>query len=149
MTQDTIPTIPSRDGTWPDPPASPDSAPFVAAAREGRFLLRRCTACHKAHWYPRALCPFCFGDTAWEEASGRGTIYSYTVMPREAPPRTLAYVTLEEGPTLLTSLVACDPAGLAIGQPVTLVFESTQAGIPVPCFRPVGRGDGESEGATA
>ncbi len=81
----------------PDPPESPESTAFVAAAREGRFLLRRCIACGKAHWYPRARCPFCFGETAWEEASGRGTVYSYTVLAREAPPRSLAYVALEEG----------------------------------------------------
>lgn len=129
--------IPLRDGDWPDPPASPDSAPFVAAAREGRFLLRRCTACGKAHWYPRTLCPFCLGETAWEEASGDGTIYSYTVLAREEPPRTVAYVTLAEGPTMLTSVVECDPQALAIGQPVRLVFARSRDGTPVPCFRPV------------
>ncbi len=63
-------SIDRRDGLWPDPPESPESAAFVAAAREGRFLLRRCIACGKAHWYPRARCPFCLGETAWEEASG-------------------------------------------------------------------------------
>lgn len=128
--------ITTRDGAWPDPPASPESAPFVDAAREGRFLLRRCTACGKAHWYPRSLCPFCFGETAWEEASGRGTIYSYTVLARETPPRTIAYVTLDEGPTIMTSLIACETDALAIGQAVTLVFERSQNGTPVPCFQP-------------
>ncbi|MCF4123928.1 Zn-ribbon domain-containing OB-fold protein [Methylobacterium sp. SyP6R] len=141
MTETSSTRIPLRDGDWPDPPASPDSAPFVAAAREGRFLLRRCAACGKAHWYPRALCPFCFGETAWEEASGEGTIYSYTVLAREDPPRTVAYVTLAEGPTMLTSLVDCDPQALAISLPVQLVFASSRDGTPVPCFRPAGAGD--------
>jgi uncharacterized OB-fold protein len=132
--------IPLRDGDWPDPPASPEAAPFWAAAREGRFLLRRCTACGKAHWYPRTLCPFCLGETAWEEASGEGTIYSVTVLPREDPVRTVAYVTLAEGPTMLTSVVACDPHALAIGQPVRLVFARSRNGTPVPCFRLVAAG---------
>ncbi|WP_083467905.1 Zn-ribbon domain-containing OB-fold protein [Methylobacterium tarhaniae] len=126
-----------RDGDWPDPPASPESAAFVEAAREGRFLLRRCTACGKAHWYPRSSCPFCLGETAWEEASGEGTIYSYTMLAREDPPRTIAYVTLAEGPTMLTSLVDCEAESLAIGQPVRLVFAQSRNGTPVPCFRPV------------
>jgi len=134
--------IPLRDGDWPDPPASPDSAPFVAAAKEGRFLLRRCTACAKAHWYPRSLCPFCFGETAWEEASGNGTIYSVTVLTREDPVRTVAYVTLAEGPTMLTSLVDCDAQALAICQPVRLVFAHSRNGTPVPCFRPADPGHG-------
>ncbi|GJD49006.1 hypothetical protein OPKNFCMD_1732 [Methylobacterium crusticola] len=124
------------DRPWPNPPPSPESAPFVEAARQGRFLIRRCTACGRAHWYPRALCPFCFGETAWEEASGAGTIYSYTVLRRETPPRTIAYVTLAEGPTVMTSLVACDPDALAIGQPVQVVFEASEDGTPVACFRP-------------
>jgi uncharacterized OB-fold protein len=138
--------IPIRDGELPDPPASPEAEPFVAAAREGRFLLRRCTACGKAHWYPRALCPFCFGETVWEEASGQGTIYSYTVLPRESPPRTIAYVTLAEGPTMMTSLVDCRAESLAVGAPVSLVFQHSRDGTPVPCFRPDGlRGRGRSE----
>ncbi|BAQ50142.1 MULTISPECIES: Zn-ribbon domain-containing OB-fold protein [Methylobacterium] len=133
-------SIDCRDGLWPDPPESPESTAFVAAAREGRFLLRRCIACGKAHWYPRARCPFCFGETAWEEASGRGTVYSYTVLAREAPPRSLAYVALEEGPIMLTSLVSCNSSSLAVGQAVTLVFERSQNGTPVPCFRPAAGG---------
>ncbi|MBK3396142.1 MULTISPECIES: OB-fold domain-containing protein [Methylobacterium] len=141
MTGTSSTRIPLRDGDWPDAPPSPESAPFVAAAREGRFLLRRCTACGKAHWYPRALCPFCLGETAWEEASGQGTIYGYTLLAREDPPRTIAYVTLAEGPTMLTSLVDCEPGALAVGRPVQLVFVRSRDGTPVPCFRPVAMDD--------
>ena len=42
----------------PAPPVTPESAPFFEAAAAGKFLLRRCTACGRAHWYPRAVCPF-------------------------------------------------------------------------------------------
>ena len=120
----------------PDPPLTPESAPFYEAGRAGRFLVRRCGSCGRAHWYPRALCPFCFGETAWEEASGRGTIYSYSVMRRVDPPYVIAYVTLAEGPTMLTNLVGCDPDGLAIGQEVEVAWRGSEGGIPVPCFRP-------------
>jgi uncharacterized OB-fold protein len=120
----------------PNPPITPESAPFFAAAKEGRFLIRRCGACGKAHWYPRALCPFCFGETAWEEASGDGTIYSYSVMRRASPPYAIAYVALAEGPTMMTNLVDCDFDALAIGQDVSLVFKASADGTPIPCFRP-------------
>lgn len=120
----------------PSPPASPESAAFVAAAKEGRFLIRRCTACGKPHWYPRAVCPFCFGETAWEEASGKGTIYSYSVMRRVDPPFAIAYVTLAEGPVMMTNLVDCDFDALKIDQAVALVFKPSQDGTPVPCFTP-------------
>lgn len=123
------------DRSMANPPITPESAPFFAAAREGRFLIRRCGACGKAHWYPRVLCPFCFGETAWEDASGRGTIYSYSVMRRVSPPYAIAYVTLAEGPTMMTNLVDCDFDAIVIGQPVSLVFKPSEDGTPVPCFR--------------
>jgi uncharacterized OB-fold protein len=125
----------------PNPPITPESAPFFAAAKEGRFLIRRCGACGKAHWYPRALCPFCFGETTWEEASGKGRIYSYSVMRRASPPYAIAYVTLAEGPTMMTNLVDCDFDALGIGQDVSLVFKPSENGTPVPCFRPLSEGD--------
>jgi hypothetical protein len=53
------------------PDTNPETKPFFAAAQEGKFMVRRCTACKKVHWYPRALCPFCFGECAWEEGSGK------------------------------------------------------------------------------
>ena len=117
------------------PPANPEAAAFYAAAAEGRFLIRRCIGCGKPHWYPRAVCPFCFGETAWEPASGRGTIYSFSPMRRATPPFTIAYVTLDEGPTMMTNLVDCDIDGLRIGQPVRLVWKPT-GGASVPCFTP-------------
>ncbi len=124
------------DRILPAPPANPESAEFYAAAREGKYLLRRCTACRRPHWYPRAVCPFCFGTTAWEAASGNGVIYSFSPMRRADPPYTIAYVTLAEGPTMLTNIVDCDPDRLAIGQTVTLAWRAAADGTPVPCFRP-------------
>jgi uncharacterized OB-fold protein len=114
------------------PANNPESEPFYKAAEEGRFLIRRCTACKKAHWYPRAVCPFCFGTTEWEEASGKGVIYSYSPMRRAG--YTIAYVTLAEGPTMMTNIVDTDPDTLSVGQAVKLKFTATDGGPPVPCF---------------
>lgn len=118
------------------PPHTPESAPFHAAAAEGRFLLRRCTDCEQVHWYPRAICPFCQGETVWEDGAGTGTVYTYSTMSRAKPPYTLAYVELTEGPRMMTMLVDCDPADLAIGQPVKVVFQQAEDGTAIPCFTP-------------
>jgi uncharacterized OB-fold protein len=119
----------------PAPKTNPETQAFWDAAAQGRFLIRRCTACGKAHWYPRKTCPFCWGEeTEWAEASGRGTIYSYSVMRRAAEPYVVAYVTLAEGPTMLTNLVDCDIDALAIGQEVRLKFSPSEGGPPVPTF---------------
>jgi hypothetical protein len=120
------------------PPAvNPETKPFWDAARVGRFLVPFCAACGKAHWYPRAICPFCAGDKVeWREASGKGTIYTFSVMRRVKEPYAIAHVTLAEGPTMLTNIVNCDFDKLRIGQPVAVVFQETEGGPPVPMFKP-------------
>ena len=119
----------------PAPQPSPETQAFWDAAAQGRFLVRRCTACGKAHWYPRPMCPFCWSEkTEWVEASGRGRIYSYSVMRRAPEPYVVAYVTLAEGPTMLTNLIDCDFDALAIGHEVRLKFSPAEGGPPVPTF---------------
>jgi uncharacterized protein len=120
------------------PPAvNPETKPFWDAAREGRFLVPFCAACGKAHWYPRAICPFCASDKIeWRQASGRGTIYTFSVMRRVAEPYAIAHVMLAEGPTMLTNIVDCDFDKLCIGQAVAVVFKESENGQPVPMFAP-------------
>ena len=121
----------------PAPQPHPDTREFWEAAARGTLLVKTCRACGERHHYPRALCPFCFSDaTQWLTASGMGTIYSYSVMRRADTPYAIAYVTLDEGPTMLTNLVDCDLDALRIGQRVRLVFTPTDGGPPVPTFTP-------------
>lgn len=122
------------DSAMPAPPASPETTTFTEAAAAGNLLIRRCTACARAHWYPRATCPFCAGETIWETASGDATLYAFSTMVRVDPPYTLAYVRLAEGPVMMTNIVDADPATLAIGQPVRVAFRPAADGTPVPCF---------------
>ena len=121
------------------PDQSPETKPYWAAAAKGRLLIKKCNACGEPHFYPRSICPFCFSDnTTWQQASGDGTIYTYSVMRRGAPvPYAIAYVTLAEGPTMMTNIVDCDLDDIKIGQQVKLVFKPSEGGVPVPCFAPV------------
>ena len=117
----------------------PATAPFFEAANAGRFLIKRCTACSKPHWYPRPLCPYCLGDTEWIEASGHGTIYSVSVTRRAGPQAyAIAYVQLAEGVTMLTNIVDADLDSLKIGQAVTVTFKATEGDGVMPMFKPVG-----------
>ena len=120
------------------PDTNPETKPFWDAAREGRFLVPFCAACGKAHWYPRAICPFCAGDKVeWREASGKGTIYTFSVMRRVKEPYAIAHVTLAEGPTMLTNLVDCDFKTLKIGQDVKVTFiKAENEGPSLPFFSP-------------
>ena len=119
----------------PAPQASPETKAFWDGAAQGKLLLRKCRACGEVHYYPRPLCPFCGSDaTDWQAAAGTGTLYSYSVMRRAEVPYAIAYVTLDEGPTMMTNLVDCDFDALRIGQKVKVVFTPTEGGPPVPTF---------------
>ena len=121
----------------PAPVVTVETQPFWNAARERRFVVPTCSACGKAHWYPRAICPFCGSDKIeWRAASGRGQIYSYSVMRRAKEPYAIAYVTLAEGPAMLTNIVECDFDALRVGQSVSVVFNDSEDGPPVPMFKP-------------
>jgi uncharacterized OB-fold protein len=130
-------TAQAKERKLPAPSVSSETKEYWDAAAQGRLLVRKCTACGEAHHYPRTICPFCFSDrTEWVTASGRGTLYSYSVMRRAPVPYVMAYVTLAEGPTMMTNIVDCDFDKLSIGQDVKLVFKPTDGGPPLPMFTP-------------
>ncbi len=107
---------------------------YWEAANKGTLLLKKCADCGEIHYYPRTICPFCMSDnTDWVEASGNGHIYSWSVQRKPEPAFAIAFVTLEEGPTILTNIVDTDLETLSINQPVKLKFE-TREDQPVPVF---------------
>lgn len=117
--------------------AYPESRAFWEAAAAGRLLLKTCDDCGRAHWYPRIVCPLC-GSTSvgWREASGRGTLHAFSAPARAEPPYVLAYVTLDEGPTLMTNIIDARPEDLRIGQPVSVRFRPAPEGRMLPFFAP-------------
>ncbi|KOV99238.1 nucleic-acid-binding protein containing a Zn-ribbon [Streptomyces sp. NRRL B-1140] len=122
------------------------------AAAEGRLLIRRCGACGRAHHYPREFCPHCWSeDVTWETASGRATLYTWSVVHRndlppfkDRAPYVAAVVELAEGPRMMTEIVgageplgplAGEGAGLSAGAELEVAFRE---GVPV--FRAAPRG---------
>jgi len=129
---------PYQERKIPPPAVNAENQPFFEAAAQGRLLIKKCAACGEHHYYPRALCPHCFSErTEWVESRGTGTIYSYSVLRRGVPvPYCIAYVTLDEGVTMLTNIVDCDLDSVRIGQKVKLAFKPSDGGAPVPMFAP-------------
>ncbi|MFM6991820.1 MAG: Zn-ribbon domain-containing OB-fold protein [Rhodoferax sp.] len=121
----------------PAPGTNIENQPYWDAAAEGRLMLKFCTACGKYHHYPRALCPHCLSDqTEWRQVSGKGSIYSYSVMRRVPQPYALAYIALEEGVTMMCGVVDADLDALKIGMPVHVAFRKTDGDVIVPVFVP-------------
>lgn len=129
----------------PLPTPTAESLPFWQAARQGRLVLPRCNVCDEGYfYYPRATCPNCLSpDPAWEELSGRATLFTYTVAQTpthpgfaQGDPLIIAIVELAEGPRMSTNILDCSPDKLEIGMPLTAVFEPVDDDIALIKFRP-------------
>ncbi|WP_199919292.1 Zn-ribbon domain-containing OB-fold protein [Streptomyces sp. NRRL S-1824] len=121
-----------------------ETRPFWDGIAAGELRLQRCGDCGRAVFYPRALCPHCFGDRLeWFTSSGTGTVYSYTVARRAfspsagEPPYTVALIDLDEGVRMMSRIVGGDR--VRIGDRVEM--EITRLGgddsPELPCFRVV------------
>lgn len=127
------------------PAPDPSTETWWAAAKDGRLLVKRCASCGRVHQYPRPFCPHCWSaDVEWEQASGRGVVYTYsTVHVNDLPPfaekvpYTVAIVELDEGPRVMTNLVDVDGAELRIGMPVEVTFVEQTDEFTLAMFRPV------------
>ena len=94
---------------YPAPQGNPETTPFWEAARQGKFMIKRCTACGEPHYFPRSICPFCFSDkTVWEESSGEATIYTFSLMRKSA---TGPYATIFLAVRALSAILSL-PGGL-------------------------------------
>ncbi|MBY4599958.1 OB-fold domain-containing protein [Ottowia caeni] len=131
-------STPYQDRPITAPTVYPDNQPLWNAANEGKLLVKHCKACNQPHWYPRPLCPFCGStDTEFRDAAGTGIIYTLSVTRKAGPiPYAIAYVTLDEGVTMLTNIVDCDLDSVRIGDKVRVVFKPSQGGPAVPMFTP-------------
>ena len=116
--------------------------PFFAGGLEGKLMLQRCSRCHRLIYYPRMLCPHCFSaDYAWEQLSGLGTVYSFSIVwhpnhPAFADqiPIVLAVVDLADGAQMVSTLVGCPPEAVAIGMEVSVVFDTIAPDVALPRF---------------
>lgn len=131
------PTAPPASPRLPKPLVLPETAAYWQAADEGRLLVKRCRACGETHHYPRDICPFCLSDeTEWHTCAGTGTVYAFSTMGSGAAAHTMAFVTLDEGPTVMSNLVNGEPSGWRIGQRVKVAFLPSEGGPAVPVFEP-------------
>lgn len=126
------------------PRPTPESAPFWQGCRDHKLLLQYCTTCAKHQFYPRVICANCMSEQLeWREASGRGTVETYTIVTRAVSdayaadvPYIIALITLEEGPRLMSNVIGCDVESVKCGLAVEVVFERWSDKITMPKFLP-------------
>jgi uncharacterized OB-fold protein len=139
--------VPENDSEW---------AEYFRAVSQRRLVLRKCAACGLMRYPPTHACPWCTAlEWAWQEVSGRGTIYSYEIVVqaiqpgfREWAPYPVVVVELDEQrgqPTadealrLVTNLTRPDftperEENVAIGRRVRALFQELAPGFALPQF---------------
>jgi uncharacterized OB-fold protein len=128
----------------PAPPLpAPDALtrPFWEACRRRELSVACCDECGHGFLPPGPCCPRCWGTRlGWRRASGRGRVWSFAVYRRAyhpgiPAPYVVALVELEEGPRLVSNVVACAPEEVEVGMPVRVRFDDV-GGVALPRFEP-------------
>jgi uncharacterized OB-fold protein len=119
------------------------SQPHWDGCRQGKLLVQRCSACECYLFIPQPRCTQCQSSALeWVESSGRGSVYSYSVVhrpprPQFAVPYIVAVIALEEGWHMLSNVLECDASNVSVGLPVKVSFKQMTDTISLPYFVPV------------
>lgn len=127
----------------PLPEFSAETKPFWDALKDHRLVVQRCTNCGTLRHYPRPMCDQCFSfDHEWIEASGKGTVHSWTVAHhpfhmgfKQDLPYVVLTVDLEEGVRMVAPLDGSKEDDLKIGLPVRVFFEQASDDVTLPRFK--------------
>lgn len=125
------------------PQPTPETQHFWDGTRAGELRLQRCDECSSTYFPPRPFCPKCGSrKVSVVKASGKATLYSYTISHRPAPgfkpPYAVAVVELAEGPRMMSNIVECPqtPEALQLDMALEVTFEKQNDAITLPLFRP-------------
>jgi len=125
------------------PRFSPYGKPFWEAAKRRELVIQKCNDCGNKNYPPTLYCPNCLSSNLeWVKVSGKGKIYSYTIVYEYPPPSfktpyIIALVELEEGVRMLSNIVDCNPEDVKIDMPVEVTFEDITKSFTLPKFKPL------------
>ena len=121
------------------------ASPFWQSVDRRAMELPYCGACERYHFYPRPVCPECWSDDLdWRAVSGRGTVWSYTVVRfahgahegwKMRVPYAVALIELEEGVRMMANVVDCPVESVRSGMRVELNYREYEDGL-IPVFVP-------------
>jgi len=130
---------------------APDNASlhYWQSAADGNLVVQRCVDCGEYQFYPRALCTVCAGETEWVDASGRGTLYTFTIIRQNRSeafvrlsPYAVGIVELDEGVRMMSNIVDCDLDRLEVGMALEVVILKAADDVGLPFWRPLGDSGG-------
>jgi hypothetical protein len=119
------------------------TAEFYGFCKQQDLHFQRCSDCQAFRHVPREMCAQC-NSFAWQwvRSSGRGTVYTWTVVERalhpafvDDTPMAPVVVEMEEGVRLLATMLDCPANELEIDMPVTVAYEAVTDEVTLPRFR--------------
>ena len=120
-----------------------DSYQFWEGAKQNKLFIQQSTKSKKYFFYSRSFSGVEANEPyEWEEASGKGIIYSFTISNIAGgsefyinkTPYIIGIILLEEGVRLMSNIVDCDHSSVEIGKKVKVVFKKLNEDIIFPCF---------------
>lgn len=127
---------------------SPDAltAPFWDACRRRELRVQRCAECGRFRQPPSHGCPHCGSPRyEWPLLSGKGSVFSYTVVHHAAVPNlandvpyVVAVIELLDAPgaRLISNLLDVAPEDVRVGMPVEIAWDEVRDEVVLPRFRP-------------
>ena len=113
------------------PDGIPDwQQPFWESLRQRRIKVQRCASCGAFRHVPKEICASCHATAfSWEPVSGRGVVYTYTVVHRAPTPAyqagapyAIVHAAMDEGFRMVATMTGADPSSVRIGAPVRVVY---------------------------
>jgi len=125
------------------PAPQPGTKAFWEGCRQQQLLLQKCDQCGTHQFYPRIICSSCSARSLeWVESSGRGTVVSWTIVRHPVSeayaddiPYVIALIKLQEGPTMMSQIIDCEPESVHCGMQVSVWFQDWTDDISMPMFR--------------
>jgi uncharacterized OB-fold protein len=114
--------LPERIPAW--------QQPFWDSLRQRSIKVQRCASCGAFRHVPKEICAKCYSASfSWEPVSGRGVVYTYTVVHRAPTPAyqatapyAIVHVAMDEGFRMVGTMTGPDPDSIEIGTPVRVVY---------------------------
>ncbi len=121
-----------------DAPQGGPDLQFRAHLEAGRFMIQRAVGSGAYVFPPRVTAPGTAEPLEWVAASGRGVVYSTTVVRKRPPEPSLnvALIDLAEGPRMMSRVEGVEPDAVRIGMAVRAEIAAAEDG-PLVVFRPV------------
>ena len=119
------------------------TAEFYGFCKNNELRFQRCKACGTWRHVPRDMCAECGSwDWEWAKSSGRGKLYTWTVVTlpmhpayKDAVPYAVCLIETEERPRIVSRIVDVAPQDLKDEMPVEVFFEPVTPEVTLPKFK--------------